>query len=59
MTYNEIVITLGNSKDLGSGRYIFRYEYENGKFFDLNFASLDQIITEQSYKEIQNFLNGA
>jgi hypothetical protein len=58
MTYKEIVNTLGNSKDIGSGRYIFRYEYENGKFFDLNFGSYDQIINEQSYEEIQNFLNG-
>ncbi|QYR23566.1 hypothetical protein KZ483_12085 [Paenibacillus sp. sptzw28] len=58
MTYQEVIKELGNSKDIGSGRYIFRYEYENGKFFDLNFGGYDGKISEHSYEEIQNILNG-
>lgn len=58
MTYKEIINALGNTKDIGSGRYIFRYEYENGEFLDFNFGGYDGIISEQSYLAIQNMLNG-
>jgi hypothetical protein len=58
MTNKEVIKALGNSKDIGSGLYIFRYEYENGKFLDLSFGHYDEIISEQSFLAIQNLLNG-
>ncbi|WP_436235261.1 hypothetical protein [Paenibacillus sp. LjRoot153] len=58
MTNKEVVKALGNSKDIGSGLYILRYEYENGKFLDFRFGHYDEIISEQSYLDIQNMLNG-
>lgn len=58
MTNKEVVNALGNSTDIGSGRYIFRYEYENGEFIDINFGHYDEIISEHSYLAIQNMLYG-
>lgn len=59
MTYREMINTLGNTKDIGSGINIFRYEYENGQFLDINIYehNLDVRIREEVYKHIQNMLN--
>ncbi|GGD62745.1 hypothetical protein [Paenibacillus nasutitermitis] len=59
MTYREMINTLGNTKDIGSGIKIFRYEYENGQFLDINIYehNLDVRIREEVYKHIQNMLN--
>jgi signal peptidase I len=58
MTYQEVVNLLGNTKDIGSGRYIISYEYENGKRFNFNFGGYNEIINDQSYLTIQNLLSG-
>ncbi len=59
MTYKELINTLGNTKDIGSGIKIFRYEYENGQFLDINIYehNLDVKIREDVYKHIQYFLH--
>ncbi|MDQ0062714.1 hypothetical protein [Paenibacillus harenae] len=56
MTYKEIIYALGDTKDIGSGLYIFRYEYENGEYLDFNFGGYG-IISEEDYQDIQNMLN--
>lgn len=58
MTYKEIINTLGNTKDIGSGISIFRYQYENGEFLDINIYEhdLDLKIREEVYQHIQNML---
>ncbi|MCG7409409.1 hypothetical protein MH117_18530 [Paenibacillus sp. ACRRX] len=59
MTYREMINTLGNTKDIGSGIKIFRYEYENGQFLDINIFehNHDVKIREDVYKHIQYFLH--
>lgn len=58
MTYEEVIDTLGNTKDIGSGIWIFRYEFENGKFLDLNTEhGLEVKISEEDYQDIQNMLS--
>ncbi|GMK40418.1 hypothetical protein PCCS19_34740 [Paenibacillus sp. CCS19] len=58
MTYEEVMDTLGNTKDIGSGIWIFRYEFENGKFFDLNTEHGPKVqISEEDYQDIQNMLS--
>ncbi|MBP1996057.1 hypothetical protein [Paenibacillus eucommiae] len=58
MTYKEIINALGNTKDIGSGISIFRYEYENGEFLDIKIIEhdLDAKISEEVYQYIQNVL---
>lgn len=58
MTYKEIINTLGNTKDIGSGIYIFRYKYENGEFLDIKMIehNLDARINEELYQYIQTVL---
>jgi signal peptidase I len=58
MTYQEVANLLGNTKDIGSGRYILSYEYENGKLFNFNFGGYNEIIKDQDYLTIQNLLSG-
>ncbi|RAP75110.1 hypothetical protein [Paenibacillus montanisoli] len=58
MTYKEVIDEWGNSKDIGSGRYIFRYEIENGEYLELNFGHFDEVLSDESYQSIQNLLNG-
>ncbi|WP_307201057.1 hypothetical protein [Paenibacillus harenae] len=59
MTYIEVVELLGNTKDIASGIIIFRYQFENGEFLDLNaeHGSADAKISEEDYQEIQNLLS--
>ncbi|CAM3384024.1 hypothetical protein PALU110988_19755 [Paenibacillus lupini] len=57
MTYKEVINTLGQSKDIGSGRYIIKYELENGDFLDFNFGSYEEVLNDQSYAAIQKLLN--
>ena len=59
MTYEEVIRTLGNTADIGSGIYIFRYAYENGDFLDVNVIDhhMDARISEEFYQRIQNLLN--
>lgn len=58
MTYKEIINILGNTKDIGSGIYIFRYKYENGEFLDIKMIehNLDARINEELYQYIQTVL---
>ncbi|NEW04888.1 hypothetical protein GK047_02495 [Paenibacillus sp. SYP-B3998] len=55
MTYKEIIKALGNTRDIGSGISIFRYEYENGEFLDIKVIDhdLDAKISEEVYQYIQ------
>ncbi|GAB6988070.1 hypothetical protein [Paenibacillus pini] len=59
MTYRKVINTLGNTKDIGSGISIFRYEYENGEFLDIKMFEqhLDARISEEVYQYIQTELN--
>jgi hypothetical protein len=56
MTYKEVVNTLGNTKDIGSGLYIFRYEYENGQFLDITFGNYNETIRKENYIAIQKII---
>ncbi|SEM50916.1 hypothetical protein [Paenibacillus sp. OV219] len=57
MTYKEVVSTLGNTKDIGSGLYIFRYEYEDGQFLDITFGNYDETIRKENYIAIQKMIS--
>lgn len=56
MNYEEVIGVLGNSKDIGSGRYIKQYQYAGGREFTLNFGNYKDLITIHDFKQIQNLI---
>jgi len=56
MTYEDVIKVLGKTIDIGSGRHIITYEYENGESIMFNFGGYDDILDEQSYLTIQSLL---
>lgn len=51
MSYRDIVIFLGSTKNVGSGRYVLIYEVDNSKYLYLSFGK-DSDICDQSGEEL-------
>ncbi|MCR2805801.1 hypothetical protein [Paenibacillus soyae] len=56
MTYAEAIIVLGESEDIGSGRYIMQYQVKDGEMFTLNYGSPDETISEEAFKQLQSLI---
>src|ERR1700730_9718451 len=56
MTYEEVIGVLGDSKDIGSGRFIKQYQYKDGEQFTLNYGSSDEIVNDGLYNKIQSLI---
>lgn len=56
MTYEEVIKILGG-KDIGSGLYVFQYEYTDGQQFALNFGGSNGIINEEHYNKIRKMIS--
>jgi outer membrane protein assembly factor BamE (lipoprotein component of BamABCDE complex) len=56
MNYKEVMGILGKSTDIGSGFYIFQYQHTDGSKIIFNFGSLDQLIGNDEYNNIQTIL---
>lgn len=56
MTYEEIIGVFGDSKDIGSGRFIKQYQDKSGELFTLNYGSSKDIISGEEYKKLQSLI---
>jgi hypothetical protein len=56
MTYEEVIAILGNKEDIGSGRYIYKYETTDGNELILNFGSFQEKVHKEDYLYIQKLL---
>lgn len=56
MTYEEVIGILGDSKDIGSGRFIKQYQDKDGELFTLNYGSSKDIISDEEYKKLQSLI---
>lgn len=56
MTYEEVIGILGNSKDIGSGRYVKKYQHTDGTEFTLSFEQYKELIDGHDFEQIQNLI---
>lgn len=56
MTYAEVIEVIGDSADIGSGRYIKTYRHTGGMTFTLNYGSPHEILWPDVYLIIQEIL---
>jgi hypothetical protein len=56
MNYEEVTAVLGNSEDIGSGRYIKKYQLTGDREFTLNFGDYKDLISSYDFKQIQNLI---
>ncbi|MDF2923516.1 MAG: hypothetical protein K0R57_2430 [Paenibacillaceae bacterium] len=57
MTYGEVIERLGPGQDIGSGRYIYKYEFKEGLQLVLNFGSYEEKIRTEDYLRIKEILS--
>ena len=53
MTYGEVIALLGHEQDIGSGRYIYKYEFRDELELILNFASYEEKLRMEDYLHIK------
>jgi hypothetical protein len=56
MTYEKAIGVLGDSKDIGSGRFIKQYQDKDGEQFTLNYGSPSDTLSGEEYKKIQSLI---